>query len=80
MDEDTLVDAQPSALFSSLTRSWLRVVVEKPFGKDLASSEALANDICKHYPEEQVCLIHQNRSQPRQPTVSLCVASPSVVP
>lgn len=31
------------------------MVVEKPFGKDLASSEALANDISKHYSEEQVC-------------------------
>jgi glucose-6-phosphate 1-dehydrogenase len=35
-------------------RSWLRVVVEKPFGKDLCSSEALAEDIAKYYPEEQV--------------------------
>lgn len=35
-------------------RSWLRIVVEKPFGKDLASSEALADDLSKHYPEEQV--------------------------
>ena len=37
-----------------LGRSWLRVVVEKPFGKDLCSSEALAEDIAKYYPEEQV--------------------------
>jgi Glucose-6-phosphate dehydrogenase, NAD binding domain len=29
-------------------------VVEKPFGKDLCSSEALAEDIAKYYPEEQV--------------------------
>ena len=48
----------------SITRSWLRVVVEKPFGKDLASSEVLANDICKHYPEEQVRSGNQTRSQP----------------
>lgn len=28
--------------------------MEKPFGKDLCSSEALAEDIAKYYPEEQV--------------------------
>lgn len=35
-------------------KSWLRIVVEKPFGKDLESSEALADDLSKYYPEEQV--------------------------
>lgn len=39
----------------SVSRSWLRLVVEKPFGNDLASSEELANDISKHYSEDQVC-------------------------
>ena len=38
----------------SVRRSWLRIVVEKPFGKDLASSEKLADDLSKHFPEEQV--------------------------
>lgn len=39
---------------ASNPKSWLRVVVEKPFGKDLCSSEALAEDIAKYYPEEQI--------------------------
>ena len=38
-------------------RSWLRVVVEKPFGKDLDSSEALAEDISRHLPEEQARIL-----------------------
>ena len=43
------------SLIPKLVRSsWLRLVVEKPFGKDLESSEALAESISKHYPEEQV--------------------------
>ena len=46
-------------------RSWLRLVVEKPFGKDLASSEALADDIGRYYPEEQVRVF---RTQPWQAT------------
>lgn len=40
-------DAEPS-------RSWVRVVVEKPFGKDLASSELLAEELGRLFPEEQV--------------------------
>ena len=35
-------------------RSWLRVIVEKPFGKDLESSEELAAELARWYPEEQV--------------------------
>lgn len=35
-------------------KSWLRIVVEKPFGKDLESSEQLSNDIKEHWPEEQI--------------------------
>jgi glucose-6-phosphate 1-dehydrogenase len=34
--------------------SWIRVIVEKPFGRDLMSSELLANDIGAHYPENQL--------------------------
>ena len=48
------MEAWPKARPALDGRSWLRVVVEKPFGKDLCSSEALAEDIAKYYPEEQV--------------------------
>jgi hypothetical protein len=35
-------------------RSWLRLIVEKPFGRDLASSEALAGQLGGLFPEEQI--------------------------
>ncbi|GAB4821247.1 hypothetical protein N2152v2_008293 [Parachlorella kessleri] len=34
--------------------SWIRVIVEKPFGKDLASSEELAGQLGSLYPESQL--------------------------
>ena len=34
--------------------SWLRLVVEKPFGKDLQSSEDLADELGRLFPEEQL--------------------------
>ena len=34
--------------------SWLRVVVEKPFGKDLESSEKLADELGALYPEKSI--------------------------
>ena len=34
--------------------SWIRVIVEKPFGRDSASSEALAAELGKLYPEAQL--------------------------
>ncbi|KAK9827335.1 hypothetical protein WJX81_006694 [Elliptochloris bilobata] len=34
--------------------SWLRLIVEKPFGMDLASSEELANQLGALFPEEQL--------------------------
>lgn len=34
--------------------SWLRLVVEKPFGMDLESSEELAEKLGKLFPEEQL--------------------------
>uniref|UniRef100_A0A7S0UPW7 Glucose-6-phosphate 1-dehydrogenase n=1 Tax=Polytomella parva TaxID=51329 RepID=A0A7S0UPW7_9CHLO len=36
------------------TNSWVRVIVEKPFGRDLASSEELAEALGKQWPEEQL--------------------------
>jgi glucose-6-phosphate 1-dehydrogenase len=35
-------------------RGWSRVVVEKPFGRDSASSAALAAELAKHFDEAQV--------------------------
>ena len=35
-------------------RGWIRVVVEKPFGQDLDSSEALAAELGALYPENQL--------------------------
>ncbi|XP_057820593.2 glucose-6-phosphate 1-dehydrogenase, cytoplasmic isoform [Cryptomeria japonica] len=35
-------------------RGWTRVIVEKPFGKDLDSSEALSNQLGKLFTEEQI--------------------------
>lgn len=34
--------------------SWIRVIVEKPFGKDLQSSEVLADELGSLYPESQL--------------------------
>jgi len=34
------------------------VIVEKPFGKDLESSEELAAELARWYPEEQVFIAH----------------------
>ena len=34
--------------------SWLRVVVEKPFGKDLESSEKLADELGELFPEKSL--------------------------
>lgn len=34
--------------------SWIRLIVEKPFGHDLASSEALAEELGELYPELQL--------------------------
>jgi len=35
-------------------RSWLRIIVEKPFGKDLQSSEDLSKEIAQYWPEEKI--------------------------
>ena len=34
--------------------SWLRLIIEKPFGMDLESSEDLANKLGELFPEEQL--------------------------
>jgi len=34
--------------------SWVRVIVEKPFGSDLESSEALCNELGVMFPENQL--------------------------
>lgn len=36
------------------SQSWARLIVEKPFGRDLASSEALAGQLGSLFPEEQL--------------------------
>ena len=41
--------AQPSE-----NETWLRVVLEKPFGSDLASAKLLASEIAKHLKEEEI--------------------------
>jgi glucose-6-phosphate 1-dehydrogenase len=46
--------ASATALTRVRHRSWLRVIVEKPFGKDLESSETLAAELARWYLEEQV--------------------------
>ncbi|KAI3425139.1 hypothetical protein D9Q98_008910 [Chlorella vulgaris] len=38
----------------SVEGSWIRVIVEKPFGHDLQSSEQLADQLGKLYPEHQL--------------------------
>lgn len=37
-----------------LPGSWIRVIVEKPFGRDVDSSEELAEQLAELYPEEQL--------------------------
>ena len=49
-----LPSAQPKHTDGTLCSSWLRVIVEKPFGKDLESSKSLAAELARWYPEEQV--------------------------
>ena len=39
---------------SSSSSSWIRVIVEKPFGRDVDSSEQLAEQLGALYPEEQL--------------------------
>jgi glucose-6-phosphate 1-dehydrogenase len=39
---------------SAVEGSWVRVIVEKPFGRDLASSEALAEELGELFPEDQL--------------------------
>lgn len=39
---------------SSHSKSFLRLIVEKPFGKDLESSEILAEELGALFPEEQL--------------------------
>ncbi len=34
--------------------SWLRIIIEKPFGMDLESSEELAEDLNRLFPEEHL--------------------------
>lgn len=34
--------------------SWVRLIIEKPFGKDLASSEVLSEELGKLYNEQQL--------------------------
>lgn len=38
----------------SCPSSWVRVIVEKPFGNDLASSEALCDELGALFSEEQL--------------------------
>lgn len=37
-----------------LQKSFLRLIVEKPFGRDLESSDALANELGALFPESQI--------------------------
>ena len=39
---------------STSPKSWIRVIVEKPFGRDVQSSEELAEQLGELYPEEQL--------------------------
>ena len=34
--------------------AWLRVVVEKPFGNDLESAQAMSRDLLKHLQDEEL--------------------------
>lgn len=36
------------------SNSWYRVIVEKPFGRDLESSEELAENVSKLFPEQHI--------------------------
>ena len=43
-----------SKLFSFAKRGWSRVIVEKPFGKDLESSEKLSSHLAGLFKEEEI--------------------------
>lgn len=53
-------------------RSWVRVVVEKPFGKDLQSSEDLAEHLGELYPEEQLYRIDHYLGKVRPCPKAVC--------
>jgi glucose-6-phosphate 1-dehydrogenase len=46
-----------AALLHKEGRGWQRIVVEKPFGHDLASAHALNNELTRYAHESQVCRI-----------------------
>ncbi|XP_067928211.1 glucose-6-phosphate 1-dehydrogenase-like [Watersipora subatra] len=48
------VTAQIKACCMTKSGAWTRVIVEKPFGKDLASSELLSKHLSKLFQEEQL--------------------------
>jgi glucose-6-phosphate 1-dehydrogenase len=49
------VDFEPATEGNEVgTDTWLRVIVEKPFGWDLESSEELAETVAKLFPEQQI--------------------------
>lgn len=43
-----------SGLLKNTADSWTRVVIEKPFGRDRASSDELNNELLKEFSEEQI--------------------------
>lgn len=43
-----------SLFFSYFRPGWLRLIVEKPFGKDLISSNTLSEHLSKYFTEEEL--------------------------
>lgn len=41
-------------MISYFYRGWTRVVIEKPFGKDLVSSNELSNHLASLFPEDSM--------------------------
>ena len=46
--------AQAGINHAANERSWRRIIIEKPFGRDLASAIALNRHLLKHFQEEQI--------------------------
>ena len=51
---DTIVDMLAKNRMHEAQNNWRRIVIEKPFGRDLASAEALNRKITKVFPEKNI--------------------------
>ncbi|MCC6502094.1 MAG: glucose-6-phosphate dehydrogenase [Deltaproteobacteria bacterium] len=49
-----VIEAMAASRLAAEERGWARIVIEKPYGRDLESAKALENTVSRHFREEQV--------------------------